>query len=76
MQQRSDATVPFLTGWWPTVAANRLTDKQVKQCIAVLDTDGDGEVSLSEFMVLVNEPMKSAVKKIKAVNAIKSFSKE
>ena len=54
----------------------RLTDKQVKQCIAVLDTDGDGEVSLSEFMVLVNEPMKSAVKKIKAVNAIKSFSKE
>ena len=72
MQQRSDATVPFLTA----VAANRLTDKQVKQCIAVLDTDGDGEVSLSEFMVLVNEPMKSAVKKIKAVNAIKSFSKE
>ena len=42
----------------------------------MLDTDGDGEVSLSEFMVLVNEPMKSAVKKIKAVNAIKSFSKE
>ena len=28
-----------------------LTATQCEQCIEVLDTDGDGEVSLSEFLV-------------------------
>ena len=32
-----------------------LTDEQIVQCIQVLDKDGDGEVSLDEFMGLVND---------------------
>lgn len=45
-----------------------LTEEQVMQCIEVLDTDRDGSVSLDEFMVLVNEPVKKATKVISAPN--------
>ena len=31
-----------------------LTHDQIQQCIEVLDKDHDGEVSLTEFMILVN----------------------
>ena len=33
--------------------------EQVQQCIEVLDKDGDGEVSLDEFMALVQRPVKA-----------------
>ena len=46
-----------------------LTPDQIKQCIEVLDKDGDGEVSLDEFMALVNKPVKNAVNTISAANA-------
>ena len=42
-----------------------LTATQCEQCIEVLDTDGDGEVSLSEFLVLVEKPAKPAAKAIR-----------
>ena len=42
-----------------------LTATQCEQCIEVLDTDGDGEVSLSEFLVLVEKPAKTAAKAIR-----------
>ena len=52
-----------------------LTPDQIKQCIEVLDKDGDGEVSLDEFMALVNKPVKKAVRAINAVNAFKGAPK-
>ena len=55
------------------MAMNRLglglSEQQVTQCVEVLDTDRDGAVSLDEFMVLVNEPVKKAVKMIGAASA-------
>ena len=48
-----------------------LSELQVKQCIEVLDTDGDGEVSLHEFMALVAKPVKAATK---AVGAARAFA--
>ena len=57
------------------LAMNRLglglSELQVKQCIEVLDTDGDGEVSLHEFMALVAKPVKAATK---AVGAARAFA--
>ena len=62
-----------------TEAMNRLglglTPDQIIQCIEVLDVDGDGEVSLEEFMVLVREPVKKAVKVIAAASAFTSAGK-
>ena len=48
-----------------------LSELQVKQCIEVLDTDGDGEVSLHEFMALVAKPVKAVTK---AVGAARAFA--
>ena len=42
----------------------------------VLDTDGDGEVSLSEFLVLVEKPAKTAAKAISAANAFAEAGKK
>ena len=41
----------------------------------VLDKDGDGEVSLTEFMALVKMPVKKAVKAISAANAFAAAGK-
>ena len=46
-----------------------LSALQVQQCIEVLDKDGDGEVSLEEFMSLVAKPVKAATKAISATRA-------
>ena len=55
------------------LAMNRLglglSALQVQQCIEVLDKDGDGEVSLEEFMSLVAKPVKAATKTISATRA-------
>ena len=53
-----------------------LTATQCEQCIEVLDTDGDGEVSLSEFLVLVEKPAKTAAKAISAANAFAEAGKK
>ena len=56
-----------------TTAMNRLglglCPHQLVQLVKVLDADGDGEVSLEEFMALVNKPVKKAAKVISAANA-------
>ena len=33
-----------------------LNGEEVKELISVLDVDGDGEISIEEFMTIVNEP--------------------
>ena len=52
-----------------TKAMNRLalglSKSQIKQCIHVLDKDGDGEVSLAEFMTLL-QPQPAQKPKVKA----------
>ena len=53
-----------------------LSKEQIVQCIEVLDKDGDGEVSLEEFMELVKEPIKTGVKAISAANAFAEAGKK
>merc|ERR1712168_409197 len=45
------------------------TDQEVETCFAVADVDGDGEVSLSEFVQLLSSPTGSSS------NAISKFFK-
>ena len=39
-----------------------LTPEQISQCIEVLDKDGDNEISLAEFLLLVDDPRNGAKK--------------
>jgi Ca2+-binding EF-hand superfamily protein len=34
----------------------QLNGEEIKELIQVLDIDGDGEISIDEFMVVVNAP--------------------
>lgn len=51
-----------------------LTDRQVQQCIEVLDADKDGTISLTEFLVLVHDsgPPKRSPRKVSPRSATTS----
>ena len=52
-----------------------MTAEELDKCYLVMDKDGDGEVSLKEFMALVHEPIKRATKVISAANAFAEAGK-